>query len=274
MGLIEAMENTKNRSNQPTKERGVIMRTEKFLKERFKDQQPFSFDYTNKAGVTKTHLVSQNSQISSLNKKILTVLHGTKAYHYLLSNIRNLQLENKPLAISTPEKMPSPKQISELVNYLAEILNKKIANYHSGENKSEGMLTVQQQLLAILQSKEWRKARNNLLFNYLNNVPSKKVKEEKELLIFPYDSNQSQKAAIKNAMEYDISVIQGPPGTGKTQTILNIIANAVVRKQSVLVVSNNNSAIDNVLEKLAKEDTLLPFYLRLGNGSDYLTPCW
>ena len=49
-----------------------------------------------------------------------------------------------------------------------------------------------------------------------------------------------------------ISIIEGPPGTGKTQTILNIIANAVMRGESVAVVSSNNSATANVLEKLKK----------------------
>jgi KaiC/GvpD/RAD55 family RecA-like ATPase len=31
------------------------------------------------------------------------------------------------------------------------------------------------------------------------------------------------------SFENQISVVQGPPGTGKTQTILNIIANILVR---------------------------------------------
>ena len=40
-----------------------------------------------------------------------------------------------------------------------------------------------------------------------------------------------------------------PNGTGKTQTILNIIANAVLNGQSVAVVSSNNAATKNVYEK-------------------------
>lgn len=73
-------------------------------------------------------------------------------------------------------------------------------------------------------------------------------------LIFPFGSNASQSDAVKNAFERQISVIQGPPGTGKTQTILNIIANILMRDQTVMVVSNNNSATTNVLEKLQKYD--------------------
>lgn len=69
-------------------------------------------------------------------------------------------------------------------------------------------------------------------------------------LIFPFGCNASQEKAVTSAFEKQISVIQGPPGTGKTQTILNIIANILMQDKSVIVVSNNNSATANVLEKL------------------------
>lgn len=72
-------------------------------------------------------------------------------------------------------------------------------------------------------------------------------------LLYPFYSNLSQMQAVKNAFESQISIIQGPPGTGKTQTILNIVANIIAKKQTVLIVSNNNSAVENVKEKLDKE---------------------
>ncbi len=71
-------------------------------------------------------------------------------------------------------------------------------------------------------------------------------------LIYPFGCNASQKKAVTTAFEQQLSVIQGPPGTGKTQTILNIIANIVRNGQTVMVVSNNNSATANVQEKLEK----------------------
>ncbi|MDR0938054.1 MAG: DUF2726 domain-containing protein [Mediterranea sp.] len=73
-------------------------------------------------------------------------------------------------------------------------------------------------------------------------------------LIYPFGCNASQKAAVRKAFESQLSVIQGPPGTGKTQTILNIVANIIVSKKTVLVVSNNNSAVANILEKMYKHD--------------------
>ena len=40
--------------------------------------------------------------------------------------------------------------------------------------------------------------------------------EEKEFTIFPFGFNISQKQAVNNALNNDLSIIEGPPGTGKT----------------------------------------------------------
>lgn len=87
---------------------------------------------------------------------------------------------------------------------------------------------------------------------YLNPAKNKPKKLRHSDLIYPFGCNASQKIAVSNAFEHQISVIQGPPGTGKTQTILNIIANIVRQGKTVMVVSNNNSATTNVQEKLEK----------------------
>lgn len=90
------------------------------------------------------------------------------------------------------------------------------------------------------------------LATYLNPGLFKPQTYAKRRLIYPFGSNASQLKAVQKAFEHSLSIIQGPPGTGKTQTILNIIANILVAGKTVLVVSNNNSATDNVLEKLIK----------------------
>lgn len=89
---------------------------------------------------------------------------------------------------------------------------------------------------------------------YLNPQKYKLRAQSASALIFPFGCNGSQQKAVRTAFENQVSVVQGPPGTGKTQTILNIIANILVRGKTVQVVSNNNSAIVNVLEKLSKYD--------------------
>ena len=88
---------------------------------------------------------------------------------------------------------------------------------------------------------------------YLDSSKKPAVRALPEAVIYPFGLNQSQKTAVENALSSQVSIIQGPPGTGKTQTILNIIANAVRNGQTVAVVSNNNSATLNVAEKLEKK---------------------
>lgn len=93
---------------------------------------------------------------------------------------------------------------------------------------------------------------NLSITSYLNpTVKQQKVKAPSSL-IFPFGCNGSQEEAVSAAFNNQISVIQGPPGTGKTQTILNIIANVLLQGKTAMIVSNNNSATLNVLEKLEK----------------------
>lgn len=105
------------------------------------------------------------------------------------------------------------------------------------------------------------------LATYLNPGLFKPRTYAKRQLIYPFGSNTSQLKAVQKAFEHSISVIQGPPGTGKTQTILNIIANILVAGKTVLVVSNNNSATDNVLGKLIKYEFGF-FAAPLGNSDN------
>jgi len=89
--------------------------------------------------------------------------------------------------------------------------------------------------------------------SYLSPERYKIKKHFEKDIILPFGCNNSQIKAVRNTFDSQISVIQGPPGTGKTQTILNIIANIIKQGKTVIVVSNNNSATTNVLEKLAKD---------------------
>ena len=108
------------------------------------------------------------------------------------------------------------------------------------------------------------------LAKYLNPSLMQGEKRRRECApIFPFGCNNSQYRAVKNALENQISVIQGPPGTGKTQTILNIIANILMQGKTVQIVSNNNSATENVYEKLSLPQYDLGFIAAiLGNSEN------
>ena len=74
--------------------------------------------------------------------------------------------------------------------------------------------------------------------------------------------------AVEKALYHSMSVIEGPPGTGKTQTILNIIANVLTQDKTVLIVSNNNAAVENIKEKLASDKYKLDFFVaQLGSSN-------
>ncbi|WP_032587026.1 AAA domain-containing protein [Bacteroides fragilis] len=91
------------------------------------------------------------------------------------------------------------------------------------------------------------------LAQYLGNKTKLATYHLPKQVYYPFGCNASQKSAVEKALTHQVSIIQGPPGTGKTQTILNIIANLLVAGKTVLVVSNNNSAVENVAEKLENE---------------------
>ena len=87
---------------------------------------------------------------------------------------------------------------------------------------------------------------------YLKGNLPEDSEEKKQIVYYPFGFNSSQKKAVNYALNNRISVIEGPPGTGKTQTILNILANIVMQDGTAAVVSSNNSATENVEEKLKK----------------------
>jgi very-short-patch-repair endonuclease len=64
------------------------------------------------------------------------------------------------------------------------------------------------------------------------------------------DADSSQVLAMLAVHEGRNMVIQGPPGTGKSQTITNIIANAVGQDKKVLFVAEKMAALDVVKRRL------------------------
>lgn len=61
-----------------------------------------------------------------------------------------------------------------------------------------------------------------------------------------YDADSSQLTAIHYVNEEHDLIIQGPPGTGKSQTITNILAQAISKEKKVLFVAQKETAINVV----------------------------
>jgi len=69
-----------------------------------------------------------------------------------------------------------------------------------------------------------------------------------------FDADGSQTIAMIRAAEGLSIVVEGPPGTGKSQTITNIIAEAVAAGKTVLFVSAKRAALEVVRRNLERAD--------------------
>lgn len=161
--------------------------------------------------------------------------------------------------LTMEESCLNQRQAKDVFEYIRQIAGlSDIRNEETGEK-----------ILAKRLAKITFVGKDTALAGYLAPISQKKKAEKECIPIFPFGCNNSQYTAVKNAMENQISVIQGPPGTGKTQTILNIIANILVQGKTVLIVSNNNAATENVLEKLSSPCYALGFIVAaLGNSQN------
>jgi len=66
------------------------------------------------------------------------------------------------------------------------------------------------------------------------------------------DADASQHSALIDVMKESNLVIQGPPGTGKSQTITNIIANALAANKRILFLAEKQAALDVVKRRLTQ----------------------
>ena len=86
------------------------------------------------------------------------------------------------------------------------------------------------------------------------------IKPDKVAVPLPADS--SQMAAIVTAAAGESFVLHGPPGTGKSQTITNMIANALYNGKSVLFVAEKMAAL-SVVQRRLENIGLGPFCLEM-----------
>lgn len=83
-----------------------------------------------------------------------------------------------------------------------------------------------------------------------------------EKMALPVDIDSSQLEAVAEAERGRSFILFGPPGTGKSQTITNLIANALYHQKRVLFVAEKKAALDVVQSRLEKVG-LAPFCLEL-----------
>lgn len=95
----------------------------------------------------------------------------------------------------------------------------------------------------------------------------------------PLNEEQRQILMALNKPECRYLMVEGPPGTGKSHTITAIVCNAVLKHQSVLVLSDKKEALDVVQDKITAtmnkvrlDENFQNPILRLGQtGNNYPT---
>ena len=160
-------------------------------------------------------------------------------YHVVYNNGFNENLDGNDVYVT---RTPIDKYGGTTWEYLNKLATETGLMTEEGDN----ILALQYGIIDV-------KRDNVPLAQYLGDKTKLVTFRAPNTIYYPFGCNASQKKAVENALTNQVSIIQGPPGTGKTQTILNIIANLLLEKKSVLVVSNNNSAVENVAEKLEGE---------------------
>ncbi len=189
------------------------------------------------------------------NVKAVYAFKGMRCHYYHVVFEKGFEKDYREGEVSFVKTALETKKSKDIWKYFNEIA--EISQLRDDEG--ELILKKQYEKVSFI-------GQDNALDPYLNAKAPRTRKGQ--IPIFPFGCNTSQYMAVENAINNQLSVIQGPPGTGKTQTILNIIANLIVSGKNVQVVSNNNSAIENVQEKLASPQYNLDFIVAKLGKSD------
>jgi hypothetical protein len=93
---------------------------------------------------------------------------------------------------------------------------------------------------------------NSLLGEFL--VPEQKSEEHRKeefapQVWMPGKMPRSTRSLMEGLSSHDLVLLEGPPGTGKTHTIMNLLIHCVNTNQRVLVVSDQQAAIEALVEK-------------------------
>lgn len=229
----------------------VILISNSKVDVQYSENKIYSYNKSNLL-IIKNPTVLDDCLIKTSSKTLSNVIKVLKFNDYIkvfFNNGTNKTYHQSKITIE--ENLLNKEQFRKVFNYLKEMANHlTIADITQISETEKG----NKDFLKKIYEKVKFLSPNSVIKSYISGMKPIDINIINQNCIYPFSFNLSQQSAIKNAFENSISVIEGPPGTGKTQTILNIISNAIINKKTVAVLSNNNSATDNVFEKLEKHN--------------------
>lgn len=181
---------------------------------------------------------------------------------------KNIKFNNKFTVknINTPNKQMTLKYTKEISKIPDEL---KISFDY---DRNTGVLKKQEYSIKDLRSN--KTTIENLLSKISNpNTLAPKREIPKCEYYFNDEIDENQQIAVDKAMSLENGeylVIQGPPGTGKTTVITELINQILAKNKlaKILVTSQSNQAVDNVLEKICESESKI---VRFGNDKSKLS---
>ena len=196
-----------------------------------------------------------------------------------MMNITLLEMLRQNFGISVPGLDPLPTDESGVnVKLIYSIIRNSIKNQRKWDVEEQAILGIFSFNKFIM----WNDIHNNankltqnkIVSSLINgkiewNATTEEIDAtymDKELspadIVLPIIADSSQLEAIYEAVHDKTFILHGPPGTGKSQTITNIIANALYNGKRVLFVAEKMAALSVVQNRLAAIG-LAPFCLEI-----------
>ena len=199
-------------------------------------------------------------------------IHINHALVYAYAQSKKINIEDVELELDDLSKFPTVKSV---IDYLADAHikieytpSKNIYNYgkfKEPDNRADLSVryaavvarfplsnSIYNDYTELEKKKLYNEAINELLHLGRRKKDRKKrsgkTEDKHSYNVKMLDYAQSQ--VVKKVDEKGNMVIYGPPGTGKSQTIVNIITDAICKKKRVLVVSQKKAALDVVYNRL------------------------
>ena len=147
-------------------------------------------------------------------------------------------------------KEPDPNKIGLSVRYAAVLGRFPISNsvYNDYTVLEKKKLTNDAIDELLRTGKKSGKKKNSIKKFKKLRPKAKKMHTRASYIVKMLDYAQSE--VVKKVDEMGNMVIYGPPGTGKSQTIVNVITDALSKNKRVLVVSQKKAALDVVYSRL------------------------
>ena len=228
----------------------------------FENQETYHFkisDVVVSDNPIKLDLTGKKVLINNKETKVYTILKFDRLGYKIFFNGQSRYYFKPLFTVNTIE--------FDFINFDIDLTDNIIFNYYKALSRYASELSKDEKSIDSLMFKLYDNISSinpkSVLASYTNKKIIERTFDEKKL-IYPFDTNLSQNKALFNTFQDNLTIISGPPGTGKTQVILNIIANCIYQNKKVAVISNNNTAVENIYIKMKKYgfDFLLAY---LGN---------